>query len=91
MTKHSSSHIIPILQALLVTLLWSSSFVIIKIGLEEIPPLVFAGARYFIAFMVLLPFMFKSETAAEIKNLSGKDWIKLTALGIIFIAFTQGA
>lgn len=91
MTKHSSPHIIPILQALLVTLLWSSSFVIIKIGLEEIPPLVFAGARYFIAFMVLLPFLFKSKTAEEIKNLSYKDWTRLIALGIIFITFTQGA
>ena len=66
MTKHPSSHAVPILQALLVTFLWSSSFVIIKIGLEEIPPLVFAGARYFIAFLVLLPFLFKPETAAEI-------------------------
>ena len=91
MNKDSSSHIIPILQALLVTLLWSSSFVIIKIGLAEIPPLVFAGARYFIAFLVLLPFLFKSKTAAEIKSLTGKDWIKLIALGIIFIMITQGA
>jgi drug/metabolite transporter (DMT)-like permease len=91
MTKQTTSHIIPILQALLVTLLWSSSFVIIKIGLEEIPPLVFAGARYFIAFLVLLPFLFKSETAQEIKNLTGKEWIKLVALGIIFIMITQGA
>ncbi len=91
MAQHNKSHIIPILQALLVTLLWSSSFVIIKIGLEEIPPLIFAGARYFIAFLVLLPFLFKSETAAEIKNLSGRDWIKLIALGIIFIMITQGA
>jgi drug/metabolite transporter (DMT)-like permease len=91
MTSKSTSRLIPILQALLVTLLWSSSFVIIKIGLEEIPPLVFAGARYFIAFLVLLPFLFKPQTVTEIKNLTGKEWIKLIALGIIFIMITQGA
>jgi drug/metabolite transporter (DMT)-like permease len=91
MVRHNKSHIVPILQALLVTLLWSSSFVIIKIGLAEIPPLIFAGARYFIAFLVLLPLLFRKDTAEEIKNLSRRDWIKLIALGIIFIMITQGA
>jgi len=40
------SHLIPALQALFVTFLWSSSWVLIKFGLEEIPPLTFAGLRY---------------------------------------------
>ena len=39
------SHLKTILQALLVTFLWSTSFVIIKKGLLEIPPLSFAGMR----------------------------------------------
>ena len=40
--------------ALLVTLLWSSSFVLIKQGVQEIPPLYFATLRYALAFAVLL-------------------------------------
>jgi drug/metabolite transporter (DMT)-like permease len=32
-----------ILQALFVTLLWSSSWVLIKLSIEEIPPLTFAA------------------------------------------------
>jgi drug/metabolite transporter (DMT)-like permease len=39
--------------AILVTLLWSSSFVFIKWGLSEIPPLFFATLRYALAFLVL--------------------------------------
>jgi drug/metabolite transporter (DMT)-like permease len=35
-----------IAEALLVTVLWSSSWVLIKIGLGDLPPLVFAGLRY---------------------------------------------
>lgn len=80
-----------IFAALFVTVLWSSSFVIIKLGLTEIPPLTFAGLRYVIAFMCLVPFAFKKERINEIKNLHKPQWIKLTILGLLFITFTQGA
>jgi drug/metabolite transporter (DMT)-like permease len=33
------SHLVSVLQALFVTFLWSTSWVLIKIGLEDIPPL----------------------------------------------------
>ena len=79
-----------ILLALLVTFLWSTSFVIIKIGLAEIPPLTFAGLRYTIAFVCLLPFAFTKTNSIVIKNLKKKDWFKLVLLGFLFYAFTQG-
>ena len=87
---NSSSHLKAILLALLVTILWSSSFVIIKIGLAEIPPLTFAGLRYTIAFICLLPFVSTKKNKSVIKNLEKKDWTKLILLGILFYAFTQG-
>ena len=86
----SSSHLSSILLALLVTFLWSTSFVIIKIGLAEIPPLTFAGLRYTIAFICLLPFAFTKKNSVVIKNLDKKDWLKLVLLGFLFYAFTQG-
>jgi drug/metabolite transporter (DMT)-like permease len=76
--------------ALLVTFLWSTSFVIIKLGLKEIPPLTFAGLRYSIAFIILLPFILRKEKLEEVKNLDKKAWQKLILLGIIFYAATQG-
>ncbi|MFZ1279649.1 MAG: DMT family transporter [Ignavibacteriaceae bacterium] len=85
-----SAQITAILLALFVTFLWSTSFVIIKFGLKEIPPLVFAGLRYSIAFVVLLPFLFTNKNKDVVKNLTRKDWINLTLLGILFYAFTQG-
>jgi len=39
--------------AVLVTILWSSSYVFIKLGLEEVPPLYFAAVRYTLAFAIL--------------------------------------
>lgn len=76
---------------MLVTFLWSTSFIIIKLGLKDIPPLTYAGLRYTLAFICLLPFTFKKEKAAEIKNLTRKEWIKLVMLGLLFYSLTQGA
>ena len=88
MNKHS--HLKAILLAMVATFLWSTSFVIIKFGLTEIPPLTFAGLRYSIAFVCLLPFAFTKKNSLLIKNLNKKDWLKLILLGILFYAFTQG-
>lgn len=63
------SHTFAIIIALFVTLLWSTSFILIKWGLYEIPPLTFAGLRYSLAFFVLVPFALRSSTLTEIKNL----------------------
>jgi drug/metabolite transporter (DMT)-like permease len=43
------------LVALFVVFLWATSWVLIKFGLETIPPLTFAGLRYGLASLVLLP------------------------------------
>ena len=72
------------------TFLWSTSFVIIKIGLAEIPPLTFAGLRYTLAFICLLPFAFTRKNSLIIKKLGKRDWYKLILLGFLFYAFTQG-
>lgn len=91
MTQKKSSHIITILQALIVTFLWSTSFIIIKWGLFEIPPITYAGLRYLIAFLCFFPFIMKKKYITEIKELKPKQWKKLILLGFVFYTFTQGA
>ncbi|MDG7037258.1 MAG: EamA family transporter [Nitrososphaerota archaeon] len=44
---------IPYTVAIIVTMLWSSSFVLIKLGLKEVPPLYFATLRYALGFAIL--------------------------------------
>lgn len=90
MKKVLSPHLSAILLALLVTFLWSTSFVIIKLGLKEIPPLTFAGLRYSIAFVCLLPFLLTRKNITVVQNLEKIDWSKLFLLGVLFYAFTQG-
>ncbi len=83
-------YLLSVLQALLVTFLWSTSFILIKWGLADIPPITYAGLRYFLAFLCFLPFIFKKRYLAEIKALSSLQWKKLILLGVIFYALTQG-
>ena len=89
--KTKYTHIISIFQALLVTFLWSTSFIIIKWGLIEIPPITYAGLRYIIAFLCFIPFIFRKKYIAEIKQLKPFQWKKLILLGFVFYTFTQGA
>ena len=85
---HLSERTRAILQALLVTLLWSTSFVLIKTSLSEIPPLTFAGFRYTMAVLFLLPGLYKQRS--QLKTLARRDWIQLVILGLVFYALTQG-
>ena len=85
-----------ILQALLVTFLWSTSWVLIKIGLNDIPALTFAGLRYTLAFVILLPLLLR-QLRAEQRNplhahaLSRGGVITLLLLGLIYYTLNQGA
>jgi drug/metabolite transporter (DMT)-like permease len=88
-----TSHITAVLQALFVTFLWSTSWVLIKIGLNaNIPALTFAGLRYTLAFLCLLPLIVLNRAHLQtVKNLSSKNWLALLGLGVIFYTITQGA
>ncbi|MCW5874325.1 MAG: DMT family transporter [Anaerolineales bacterium] len=78
-------------QALLVTFLWSTSWVLIKIGLGEIPPLLFAGLRYGLAALMLLPWLLRPSGRGELASLQRSDVLALALLGLVMITITQGA
>jgi drug/metabolite transporter (DMT)-like permease len=80
-----------LLQAILVVSIWATSWVMIKIGLKDIPPFTFAGLRYFLAFLVLLPLAFRKTNRVEIRNLNRTDWTHLILLGLFYYTINQGA
>jgi drug/metabolite transporter (DMT)-like permease len=86
-----SPRLIAVVQALLVTFLWSTSWVLIKIGLQDLPALTFAGLRYTLAFICLLPIALQPKNRRHFLKLSRIDWSGLLVLGVLFIAVTQGA
>ncbi len=80
-----------VLLALVVTALWASSWVIIKFGLEDIPPVTFAGLRYGLAAAILLGIILANK---EARNAVGRQnrrwWLAIAGYGIIFVTVTQG-
>ena len=79
------------LVALFVVFLWATSWVLIKFGLETIPPLTFAGLRYGLASLVLLPALHFSGAGAALRSLTRQDIGRLILLGILLYGVTQGA
>jgi drug/metabolite transporter (DMT)-like permease len=90
---NSKRHITAILQAVFVTFLWSTSWVLIKFGLRnQLPALTFAGLRYFTAFLCLIPFvLFNRSERDRVRNLNRSDWLRLSVLGLFVITLAQGA
>jgi drug/metabolite transporter (DMT)-like permease len=80
----------PVLQALLVTFLWSTSWVLVKIGLRDLPALTFAGLRYMLSSLILLPLAFRRSQRQALAQIGWGGWIRLTVLGIFYYTLTQG-
>ena len=80
-----------VLQALLVTFLWSTSWVFIKVGLADIPALTFAGLRYALATLCLLPLALRSGQLHSLRRQPPALWLRLMLLGLLFYSITQGA
>lgn len=87
-------HLIAVALALAVTVLWSSSWILIRWGLDDqsLPPLTFAGLRYSLAAVVLFIAVGTSQRRrAELRSLDRPTLRSLAALGLIFYTLTQGA
>ncbi|MFL7891264.1 MAG: DMT family transporter [Anaerolineales bacterium] len=80
-----------VLLALFVVFLWATSWVLIKMGLQEIPALTFAGLRYGLAFLFLLPFAMRIQRRPSAVRLTRQMWGQLIILGLLLYALTQGA
>lgn len=91
LTAGLSMHARAVAQALFVTFLWSSSYVLIDIGLADIPALTFAGLRYSVASLVLIPVFLRRTQYRSLARLSTGDVGLLVLLGVLLYAVTQGA
>jgi drug/metabolite transporter (DMT)-like permease len=73
-----------------VTFLWSTSWILFRLGLNEIPLLVFVGIRYSLTFLVLLPFFFVGRFYRQFSQVAKNEWKKLIWLGLLFYLVAQG-
>lgn len=81
--------VVAIGESVLATTIWASSFVFVKIGLGYMGPLTIAGFRYFLAFLVLLPFLIRKGTIRQ--PISKGIWLRLFAIGVSAYTVGNGA
>jgi drug/metabolite transporter (DMT)-like permease len=77
--------------ALFVAFLWSTSWVLIKMGLKDIPALTFAGLRYSLASLCLVPVVLLARGRFSVQPPPRRLWLPLVGLGVLLYAGTQGA
>lgn len=88
------THVRAVLTALFVTFLWSSSWVLIRWGLDQeaLEPITFAALRYGLAALVLVVWVFSRKALRkELFELHRASVFQIVVLGLVFFAVTQGA
>lgn len=74
-----SPQLVAALYALIVTVLWSTSFLLVKVSLPFVPPITLAAVRYLLAFGVLLTY----ALVLDRRRLVGIAWVTFAVIGIL--------
>ena len=74
--------------AIVACLLWATPFAAIKIGLKYTTPLNFAGIRFFISGLLILPFIPNFKT--KLQGLSPKSWKLIVQIALLQTTFLYG-
>jgi drug/metabolite transporter (DMT)-like permease len=83
-----------VLLAVIVTFLWSSSWIMVRWAIDDhgMSPILGAGLRYLLACVVLASVVaVRPADRSSARRLERRDLVALVALGLLFYAVTQGA
>lgn len=78
---------LPIIVWLILSLIWGSTWLFIKLGLEDLPPFTFAGIRFVISALILLVII-----AIRKRPLprDWRDWVLIAGTGILSFTMNYG-
>jgi drug/metabolite transporter (DMT)-like permease len=77
---------------LVVYVVWGSTYLAIRVGVETIPPLLLAGIRYLIAGLILFPFAIRSGSpeARTTGRPRSANWLACAVVGILLLLGGNG-
>src|SRR5688500_2411166 len=67
--------------------IWGSTWLFIKLGLADLPPITFAGIRFLISCAILFPLVWLWRLALP---KSRADWIMLAGTGVLSFSLNYG-
>ncbi|HKB69000.1 MAG TPA: EamA family transporter [Pyrinomonadaceae bacterium] len=71
----------------LLCIIWGSTWLFIKLGLEDLPPITFAYFRFLIAFLILFLIMWVRRMRPSCDR---KDWALISLTGVLAFALNYG-
>ncbi len=76
----------------MVYIVWGSTYLAIRVGVETIPPLLLAGVRYLIAGLILFPLAVRSGSAAvrAADRPRRANWLACAVVGILLLLGGNG-
>jgi drug/metabolite transporter (DMT)-like permease len=78
---------LPIIVWLILAVIWGSTWLFIKLGLEDLPPFTFAGIRFVIAAIILLIIILIRRRPLPRR---GQDWALIAGTGILAFSINYG-
>ena len=66
-------------------LIWGSTYLAIRVGVEEVPPFVLGGARFLLSGAIL--YVFGRRRSGP---LTRREWLECAGLGLLFFTATHG-
>ncbi|MGE5265025.1 MAG: DMT family transporter [Acidobacteriota bacterium] len=89
LTQRKPTRWLAIAESLLANTIWASTFVLVKIGLNDLGPLTLGGLRYFAGFLLLIPLMVPQPSGY--RSISRGLWNRLIVLGLSAYTLGNGA
>jgi drug/metabolite transporter (DMT)-like permease len=70
----------------IIYIVWGSTFLAIRVGVHEVPPLIYAGGRFFVAGLILLVWMAFKGTPLPTR----REWMAISLLAICIFVIDYG-
>lgn len=71
---------------LAIAVMWGSTWMVIRVGLRDLPPLLFAGVRMALAALLLAPLALRGGGAGTLR----RSWRQVLVIGILQVALPYG-
>jgi drug/metabolite transporter (DMT)-like permease len=78
---------LPVIVWLILALIWGSTWLFIKLGLEDLPPFTFAGIRFVIAAIILLTIIIIRRRPLPT---AWRDWALIARTGVLAFSINYG-
>lgn len=78
---------LPVIVFLILCLIWGSTWLFIKLGLEDLPPFTFAGIRFIIAALILCAIVVIRRRPLP---RAWRDWVFIAGTGLMAFTFNYG-